>query len=155
MSLAKTKKLTKKEINFNEIINKIIPLIEVDALRQGLEIRLKLQDVPDVLGDEKEIRQCILNLVKNGLEAMSKGGAVTVKTYLINNQVVLEVQDQGCGIPVKVQKSMGTPFLTTKEQGTGLGLSVCFSIAKRHGAVLDYKTDQGGTSFYLKCPVIP
>lgn len=110
--------------------------------------------MPNFLGDEKEIRQCILNLVKNGLEAMSKGGAVTVKTYLTDNQVVLEVQDQGCGIPVEVQNSIGTPFLTTKEQGTGLGLSVCFSIAKRHGAVLDFKTDQKGTSFYLKCPSI-
>lgn len=154
LSLAKTKKLTKEEINFNEIINKIIPLVEVDALRQGHKIRLELQDVPNILGDEKEIRQCILNLVKNGLEAMSKGGAVTVKTYLTGNQVVLEVQDQGCGIPVEVQNSIGTPFLTTKEQGTGLGLSVCFSIAKRHGAVLDFKTDQRGTSFYLKCPSI-
>ncbi|WP_052090366.1 ATP-binding protein [Desulfosporosinus sp. HMP52] len=154
LSLAKTKELTKQEINFNEIINKIIPLVEVDALRQGLEIRLELQDVPNILGDEKEIRQCILNLVKNGLEAMLKGGAVTVKTYSNDSWVILEIKDQGCGIPVEVQNSMGKPFLTTKEQGTGLGLSVCFSIAKRHGAVLDFKTDQRGTSFYLKCPTI-
>lgn len=154
LSLAKTKKLVKEEINFNDIIKKIIPLVEVDALRQGLEIKMELHEVPNIWGDEKEIRQCILNLVKNGLEAMSEGGTVTVKTYLMAGQIILEVQDQGCGIPVEVQNSMGTPFITTKERGTGLGLSVCFSIAKRHGAVLDFRTDHNGTSFYFRCPSI-
>ncbi|MGC7870894.1 ATP-binding protein [Desulfosporosinus sp. SYSU MS00001] len=152
LSLAKTKKIPKKEIDLNEVIGKIIPLVEVDALRQGHEIKLELQEVPNILGDEKELRQCILNLVRNGLEAMSNKGTITIKTYLFDGQVVLEVQDQGCGIPVEVQKSIGTPFLTTKDKGTGLGLPVCFSIAERHGAVLDYKTDSGGTSFYFKCP---
>lgn len=154
LSLAKTKKIVKEEINFNDIIKKIIPLVEVDALRQGLEIKMELQEVPNIWGDEKEIRQCILNLVKNGLEAMSEGGTVTVKTYLMAGQIILEVQDQGCGIPLEVQSSMGTPFMTTKERGTGLGLSVCFSIAKRHGAVLDFQTDRNGTSFYFRCPSI-
>jgi len=150
LSLAKTKNIKAKELNMNAIIRKMIPLVEAGALRQGHQIKLMLQDIPEIMGDEKEIRQCILNLVRNGLEAMTQPGCVTVRTYKSENTVVLEVQDEGSGIPIEVQNKLGTPFFTTKDQGTGLGLPVCFSIAKRHGAVLDFLTGPKGTAFYIK-----
>ncbi len=96
------------------------------------------------------MRQLILNFVRNGLEAMSPGGRLTIGTFVEDGQVVLFIQDQGAGIPPEVVQKLGTPFLTTKENGTGLGLPICYSIAHRHNAKIDVKTGDSGTYFFCE-----
>jgi len=96
--------------------------------------------------DEKEIRQMVMNLVNNGLDATPQGGKVTLFTCQHGDEVVLGVKDEGSGIPPEIIDQLGTPFVTTKEKGTGLGLTVCYSIAKRHHALIRVDTDQKGTT---------
>jgi signal transduction histidine kinase len=84
------------------------------------------------------------------MEAMPKKGVVKIRTYFCNQSVILEVADNGVGIPKHVLNQLGTPFFTTKESGTGLGLPVCYGIAFRHNAAIDIKTNEAGTTFQVK-----
>jgi len=150
LTLAKDKLANLECYNLNKIVDNLSPLLVADAIKEDKYIRFMLENVPELLLDEKEIRQLILNLVRNGLEANASGGIVTLKTYWEENQVVLSVSDQGQGIPSEILDKLGTPFLTTKEQGTGLGLAVCYSIAARHNADIEYDTSPKGSNFMVK-----
>jgi len=78
------------------------------------------------------------------------GGNLTIRTYTDNEEVVLAVQDEGMGIPEELLGKIGTPFFTTKETGTGLGLAVCYTIIARHNASVKISTGSTGTTFYVK-----
>lgn len=150
LSLAKNKTVEMKCDNLNKVIKALFPLLQADAFRIGHEVRIELDEIPNNTFDEKEIRQLILNLTINGLEAMKHSGIVTIRTYLENNQIIVSVKDTGLGIPEELMDKLGTPFITTKEQGTGLGLAVCYRIAQRHGARIDVTTGLAGTTFTIK-----
>ena len=102
-----------------------------------------------MLLDEKEIRQLILNLVRNGLEAMQPGGTLTLRTFKENGDIVFPSGSRK-GIEPKVLEKIGTPFFTTKDNGTGLGLALCYSIATRHNAKIEIDTNDRGTTFFVK-----
>ena len=153
LSLAKNKPVEKVRQSLNNIIETISPLIQADANKEGNYINFALQDTPSLLLDEKEIRQLILNLVRNGMESMPSNGTVTIKTFTDNEEVVLVIQDQGDGIDQDIIDKLGTPFFTTKDNGTGLGLSVCYSIATRHNAKINVETGPAGSSFFVRFKV--
>ncbi len=153
LSLAKDKPVEKKIRSLNHKIRTIFPLLRADAMKQGKNIEMELADLPYITIDENEIKQLILNLVRNGLEAMPPGGQLTIKTFQSNGEAVLAVQDQGTGIAPEVLEKIGTPFFTTKDQGTGLGLAVCYSIVQRHNARINIKTGAAGTTFYVSFKV--
>lgn len=81
---------------------------------------------------------------------MQVGGTLTIRTYIEEEQVVLSVEDEGCGIHAEDLDKLGTPFFTTKQDGTGLGLANCYSIADRHNAKIDLKSGFGGTVFFVR-----
>ncbi len=152
LSLAKNKKNKLVRKNINVIVESIYPLMQAEALLAGNEIFMDLfPKLPEVLVDGKEIRQVLLNLVNNGLQAM-KHGKITIRTFMEEGDIVLSVADQGHGIPDEIKRQIGTPFFTTKENGTGLGLAICYSIVQRHKAKLDYTTGEYGTTFYIRFP---
>ncbi|OPX90568.1 MAG: Sporulation kinase E [Pelotomaculum sp. PtaB.Bin104] len=150
LTLAKNKKLDRIMQKLNIMIKAIFPLIQADAMKNDKYIKLELTDLPELLLDEKEIRQLLHNLVRNGLEAMEPGGCVTIRTFLDGAEAVLAVIDQGQGIKPEALKMIGTPFFTTKDTGTGLGLATCYSIADRHNAKIDIETSPAGTTFYVR-----
>ncbi|MFZ5898210.1 MAG: MASE3 domain-containing protein [Bacillota bacterium] len=150
LSLAKNRVVKISKQNLNSTINALLPLIEADGATSDKYVVTYLGDIPDLDYDEKEIRQLILNLAKNGLEAMAPGGLLTIKTYVDGKDVVLAVQDEGTGIAPELLDKLGTPFLTTKEHGTGLGLAVCYSIAARHNAAIAVDTGPTGTTFFVR-----
>jgi len=152
LSLAKDRAVLFKVQSLNAIIEAVFPLILASALIQDKYAEVDLGDIPDLPFDEKEIRQVILNLVRNGLEAMPPGGCLTIRTFTEGNEVVLSVQDQGTGIGPDIIEKIGNPFFTTKEQGTGLGLAVCYSIAARHGATIKIETGSEGSTFFFRFP---
>lgn len=150
LSLARDRPVDYKLQNLNDIVNAIVPLIKADAINSRKSLELDLQETPDLLLDEKEIRQLLFNLVRNGLDAMEPGGTLTIGTFANENaDVVLSVKDQGCGMAPEIMDKIGTPFFTTKEEGTGLGLAVCYSIALRHNATIKLDTGTRGTTFYV------
>lgn len=150
LSLAKNKLVKFESTSINAIIDFTYPLILVDALKQDKNILLKKGRIPNIPLDEREIRQLIFNLVRNGLEAMPKGSNLIIRTYTAGDELVLAVQDEGPGISSDLLDKIGTPFLTTKETGTGLGLPVCYSIAERHQAKINFKTGSSGTTFFVR-----
>lgn len=154
LTLAKNKTSDLKEENLNTIIHALYLLIKADATLTDNEIVLELNTCPMLLLDEKEIRQLILNISKNGLQAMDKNGKLTIRTYSSNECVKLEISDEGKGIDPQIIDKIGTPFFTTKDKGTGLGMAICYSIAARHNAEIDFTTSSEGTTFTITFPII-
>lgn len=150
LSLAKNKAVNRKYANLNDIITALLPLLQADAAVSNKEVLLELNEIPQLFIDEKEIRQIILNMVRNGLEAMKEKGTVKIRTYCEGNLVVMSIADQGTGIRAEILENIGIPFQTTKEKGTGLGLPVCYSIAARHNAKINVQTGPGGTEFFIE-----
>jgi two-component system, sporulation sensor kinase E len=153
LSLAKDKPEEMKRQNINSIVTALVPLIQADAAKSQVAVSVDLVDVPDVNLDEKEIRQVVLNLVRNGLEAMPQAGKLTIKTSKKKDRVILSINDRGNGIPPEVLEKLGTPFFTTKDTGTGLGLSICYRIAESHNARIEIKTGKRGTTFMVSFPM--
>jgi len=155
LAISRTKATEFAQHNLNDIITYILPLIQADAIRGDKWITVELGEVPDLLLDDKEIRQVIINLARNGLEATGKGGGLKAKTYCTDNELVLAIQDEGTGIDPEIMDKLGTPFLTTKENGTGLGLAVCYGIAARHNAEINVETSPLGSTFFVKFKLQP
>ncbi|HWR42230.1 ATP-binding protein [Sporomusa sp.] len=150
LSLAKNRAMEFSEINLNTIIHDIYPLLQADAMRNNCEIKVTLGDIPNVSVDQNSIRQLILNMVRNGLDAMPGSGIINIYTETTDSKVLLSIKDCGIGIPPEIRDKLGTPFFTTKEQGTGLGLAICYQIVQRHSATLTIDSEQGkGTTFTI------
>lgn len=139
-----------REHDLNHIINNLAPLLYADARIFNVDIITELGKIPVILVDDREIRQLIINLVRNGLEAMDSGKVLEIKTYMEGEEVVLLIKDQGHGINKDILANLGTPFLTTKSNGTGLGLAICYSIVHRHNATINVETSNKGTAFYVR-----
>jgi len=150
LSLAKDKSTDFELINITKIVTTLAPLLTADAINQDKEIILELEEVTDTQGNENELRQLILNLARNGLEAMQAGTVLTIRTYKFENYIMLKVCDQGGGVDSAILDKLGTPFLTTKERGTGLGIAICQSIAVRHKALIIFESEHTGTTVTVK-----
>jgi PAS domain S-box-containing protein len=150
LSLAKNKVINKQLSNLNDCIDQLMPLIQVDAILNGHTLEFNKKEIPNILLDKAEIRQLLLNITRNAFDAMKPGGIVSINTFMEDKSVILAIKDTGTGIPKEVLDQIGTPFITTKENGTGLGLSVCYRIAHRHNADIMVDTSRQGTTFFIK-----
>ncbi|HWR44492.1 ATP-binding protein [Sporomusa sp.] len=153
LSLSKHGFVDFKTGSLNHIIEAISPLLQAEAASSGKYVKLELGTASDLYMDEKQMRQLLLNLVRNGLEASPCGGVVTISTYADNDDVILSVRDQGQGIPPNIMEKLGTPFFTTKEHGTGLGLPVCYRIADSHQGTIQVRTGPVGSEFIVRFKV--
>jgi signal transduction histidine kinase len=100
------------------------------------------------------VRQAVLNVIVNALQAMPEGGRLTVRTRAEDDEAVLEIEDTGAGIPDEVRARIFEPFFTTKASGTGLGLAVVRRIVEGHGGTVVVRSGAGGgTVFGLKFPL--
>ncbi|MDP4158603.1 MAG: ATP-binding protein [Bacillota bacterium] len=155
LSLSKVNSDNIKLQNINQTIRNLFPMLQADAFTNNKQVVLELDDIlPDIRFNENEIKQLILNLVRNGLEVTPQEGRVYIKTFVKEDNVVLAICDQGPGIPQEIQEKIGTPFFTTKETGTGLGLAISIGIAQRHNAVFKFETGKNGTIFTITFPAL-
>jgi signal transduction histidine kinase len=145
------------------------PLVRemVDLLRPKLErnaIKVRVDDTVDVpfQGDPQQLKQVLLNLVQNAAESIGENGLIVLRSrrdrMLLRGEetkvIVIEVQDNGPGIPTEVQERLFDPFFSTKESGTGLGLTIAAKIMDKHDGALVFETQQGrGTTFGAVLPV--
>lgn len=153
LSLAKNRVRIEKCANLNNVIDPLHVLMEADAVKANKNILMNLGEIPDTLMCSEEVHQVILNLVRNGLEVSPEGSSIVLRTYAETDNIVLAVSDAGCGIPDEIADKIGTPFFTTKDNGVGLGLAVCYSIADRHGGSLKFQTGEEGTTFCFRLPI--
>ncbi|CQR70977.1 Sporulation kinase E [Sporomusa ovata DSM 2662] len=152
LSLSKNKIVEMKKCNLNHILLALHPLVQATAVSSQITVDLNLGDIPELYIDDKEIKQLIHNLTRNAIEAMTSGGKLEIKTLVSGNNTILTVTDQGKGIPSHVMNNLGKPFLTTKENGTGLGMAICYRICLRHNAKLDINTGPAGTTIHVIFP---
>jgi two-component system, NtrC family, sensor histidine kinase HydH len=142
---ARPPKPAKAPVNVNELVESVGKLYGQQAAAQNVAIKEDLAgDLPLLVLDGEQIKQVLLNLTINALQAMPDGGAVTLRTFQDENTVIIEVEDTGGGIPPNVLGRIFDPFFTTKDKGSGLGLSVAHKIVAQHeGQLLAENTSRG------------
>ncbi len=145
-----------QKTSLNKIIDSMRVMIE--SLSSDVEIKYILAERDyNIMADESQLKQVILNIVKNCIEAMEGclKPQLTIHTGLneIHRQVFLKITDNGIGMTIEEQLKAGTPFFTTKDKGTGLGLSICYQIIRTHYGSIDIKSrPKQGTSFVISLP---
>lgn len=143
---------SKKELG--EIIQYVLTVIKPHAERQDIQIEMKLNDSPELLCDENQLKQVFINLIKNSMEAMPEGGKVTIQSENSSDFVVVSIVDEGCGIESDRLDKLGEPFYTTKQNGTGLGLMVTKKIIEEHGGRFQIESTIGkGTMVTITLPL--
>jgi PAS domain S-box-containing protein len=128
---------------------------EADAAGVSIEVEVNTGEVKPVAGNPAELREVLVNLILNGLDAMPHGGRLEITTEALGDAVFVKVKDTGIGMSEEVRKRLFEPFFTTKAgRGTGLGLSVAYGIVTRHGGEISVESRQGeGSTFTIKLPV--
>jgi len=152
LSLTKNKPVDMKLQNLNDVLHNLFPLIQADAFNVGKQFIFEPGDIGELNFDLNEITQLVLNFARNGLEAMAQDGCLTISTFVDGQNIVLSVRDEGTGIKPEHVSKLGTPFFTTKENGTGMGIPSCYKIADRHNAKVQVKTCPKGTVFLVQFP---
>ncbi len=155
------RELGREEVNCYDVFHDLAALAEVDARNNGIPLTIDVaKNLPKISVDAIQIQQVILNLIRNGIDAMvnmdryGKGILVSVSKFE-HDQVRIAVADHGSGITKEAEDHIFQPFFTTKSSGMGLGLSICRSIIESHGGVLNFtKNPSGGTTFYFTLPTI-
>ena len=147
-------------LELNEVVKKTVQLLPlVPAEQPPTEVTLELGEVPAARGDAEQLRQVFLNLALNALQAMPKGGQLTITTATRAtrgkaNFVEVRFRDTGVGIPTAEMKNLFIPFFTTKENGTGLGLPISQRIIENHGGRIEVRSREGaGSTFTVVLPV--
>ena len=149
-------------VDINDVVARVISLTQPRwrdmALAKGIDIQLTTNltaDLPNVSGDEAELRTALGNVIFNAVDAMPDGGTITLRTYQDGQEIVLEVTDTGTGMTDEVLKRAMEPFFTTKEeQGTGMGLAMVYGTLQRHNGNLKIESELGqGTTVGFRLPI--
>ncbi|MDD2903414.1 MAG: ATP-binding protein [Syntrophales bacterium] len=149
-----------EEVSIGEVIKDTLKLVQNQLVLSGIEVKRHLKArLPHILGNVKTLQQVFLNLFINAIQAMKDGGTLSIRGSLSEDRqwLKVEVTDTGAGIAPEDLPHIFEPFYTTKEvgRGTGLGLSVSFSIVQKHGGHLEVKSQLGrGSTFTLLLPVL-
>jgi len=145
-------------INLGDVIHSAVRLLSHQKRRSAVEFRLDLaDDLSPVSGDPGQLQQAVIALATNALDAMVISGMLTIAAKNQDDKVVVDVIDNGVGIPQENLPKIFEPFFTTKEigKGTGLGLAVCYGILTEHGGALDVQSTVGvGTTFTITLPAV-
>lgn len=153
-----SKPLSLDKVDINVLLRDVYSLVKDDCRKKKIRIENHAVDSPlFVMGDKAKLEQVFLNLVKNSIESIEDGGELMIQSRLKENQAVITVTDDGCGIPTHNREKIFSPFYTTKSEGSGLGLSISKRIVEDHeGSTFTLKSEEGrGTEFTITMPLLP
>jgi signal transduction histidine kinase len=142
-------------INLMTVVEDVLTLMERPLGSSNIELVRNISpDLPDIFGSADRLKQVFLNLVINARDAMPDGGRLTVTAGESDSNIFVRLCDTGPGIPTEIIPRIFEPFFTTKEpgQGTGLGLSVCYSIIKAHNGSITFRNNEPGGCFTVTLP---
>jgi PAS domain S-box-containing protein len=144
----------RRPASLNSVITETLDLLGPELDNRGLTVRCELaRHLPEVPLDPAQIKQVLVNLVKNAMQAMTRGGALTLRSGETSDGVWVSVSDTGTGIPADQLNRIFEPFYTTKKRGTGLGLMIVQRIVREHGGRIDVESQTGqGTTFRVWLP---
>jgi hypothetical protein len=158
--------VVKTFLNFNKPLDLHMDTLDLTALAEdvamlemphakskGITIETAFGADAWISGDRDLVKQAVLNVVVNAMEAMDQGGRLTITTGALDGQSVIAVTDTGPGIPPEVRDKIFNLYFSTKQQGSGIGLAMTFRVIQMHGGTIDYVSEPGkGTSFHLRFP---
>ena len=150
-----------EHVDLRDVVRQAIEIVrprwsQSDLAGTPVVVRQALQPVPGIQARAAELREALINLVLNAVDAMPRGGSITLETRRESDWVVLSIADTGAGIPPEVRRRIFEPFFTTKDSGTGLGLSIVSGIISSYGGTIDVDSDVGvGTTFTIRLPAAP
>jgi PAS domain S-box-containing protein len=139
-----------KEEEINELVENSLPILQTKLKRGNISLVFEKGGIlPKIWIDARQIQQVLINLMLNAIQAMDKGGTLTLRTFSEQKEGVgIEVKDTGIGIPKSYLKKIFDPFFTTKSEGTGLGLSISLKILENHKAAIDVVSEEGKESIF-------
>jgi two-component system NtrC family sensor kinase len=157
LSFSKPEEEKRRPIKINELIEGILLVMEKQMKESNIKVDISLDpSIPEIMASTNQMRQVMLNILKNAKEAMPKGGSLAVKTARDGNKILIHVQDSGVGIPEDIKDKVFEAFFTTKQKvkGVGLGLSVCYGIVKDHHGEITIESEEGkGATFIITLPI--
>jgi signal transduction histidine kinase len=145
-----------KEEKINEVVEESLTILQTKLRKGSISLSWKKSEgLPKVWIDAHQIQQVLVNLILNAIQAMEKGGTLTIHTFLEDGGGIgVEVKDTGVGISKSNLRKIFDPFFSTKSEGTGLGLSISLKILENHGAAIDVESEDGkGSTFTIHFPV--
>jgi two-component system, NtrC family, sensor histidine kinase HydH len=162
LQFARPREFVARPVDVVAVVTKVFDLLGGEAQRHGVRLERELESVPAVAGDEERLRQVLVNLGLNALDAARPGGLVRVSCRTVppapdlpgaGPQVAILVDDSGSGVPADARDRIFEPFFTTKAQGSGLGLSIVHAIVTQHGGRIRVEeSPEGGARFALTLP---
>jgi two-component system sporulation sensor kinase A len=155
LQMARPNHTNKKNECTRELVEAVVLLLRTHVDMRNIEFNLCLDDGIDIYCNAIEVKQALFNLIKNGAEAMDKSGKITIQVYQTNNEVMIDIMDEGIGMKEETVKQWNQPYYTTKVDGTGLGLVITEHIIQDHGGLLKVSsTENLGTTFTIVFPAI-
>ncbi|MBO0912027.1 MAG: PAS domain-containing sensor histidine kinase, partial [Acidobacteria bacterium] len=144
-----------EETDLRALLEEVAVLVGPDAEQHGITLVEQLPEEPvPVKVDVDFIKQAMLNVVLNGVQAMPKGGQLTVSAHRDEDSVVTEIRDQGTGIPAALHDKIFELYFTTKKSGSGIGLAQTYQVMQWHYGSVDFESEEGkGTTFRLRLPL--
>jgi len=155
LSLARPVQLSPEPIAVEEFIREVTTLLDAEARAANIRIDLDAgPNLPAVRGDRNHLKQLLLNLILNGIQAMPAGGRMSIRADRVKNRLELSVTDRGIGIKPDQLGKIFDPYFTTKANGSGLGLAIARRIAEAHGGKIDVQSEPGqGACFRVSLPL--
>src|SRR4030043_1024225 len=156
LSFSKPEEEKRTPVKINELIEGILLVMEKQMRESNVLVTTAFSgEIPELMASTNQIRQVMLNMIKNAKESMPSGGTLNVRTMLSGGKVLIVTRDTGTGIPEEIRDRIFDAFFTTKQKvkGVGLGLSVCYGIIKDHGGEIKVESEEGkGTTFIISLP---
>jgi two-component system sporulation sensor kinase A len=154
--LAKPQSIKYERKDIRVLLSQVMTLLDTQAILNNIEFSAEFKPgVTHLYCDENQLKQVFINFIKNSIESMPKGGRITIEINSENDQeMLIRLYDQGCGIPKEVLSKLGQPFYTTKEKGTGLGFMVSKKIIENHSGKINVESEVNkGTMIEITLPV--
>ncbi|MFD2443047.1 ATP-binding protein [Bacillus sp. CGMCC 1.16607] len=156
LSLGKPQAIQLNRTNLREMVENTVELLSPQALLNNIRFNLEIEESAFfIIGEKNQLKQVLLNILKNALESMNKDGEIQLKLRKNTEaECIISIQDQGCGVPEELLPRLGEPFYTLKEKGTGLGLMICHKIIKQHHGSITYQSKiNEGTLVEIRLPL--
>lgn len=157
LSFTRPSVLCLRSVDLVEMLGRSLELIKAEAVENHIATVLETdRDLHSVLGDVDRLQQVMMNVLLNAMQAMERGGTLTVslKNRIENEEVELRISDTGEGIPADLLPQVFYPYFTTKQGGTGIGLAICQKIIADHNGTIELESEQGkGTTVIIRLPV--
>ena len=143
-----------REVSLPELIQGAIQVYEAQFQKMNINCRKEFSGTEKIYADPELLHRAVSNLVLNAIDAMPKGGTLTLRTSATNTSALIEVSDEGTGLTREECDRLFTPYYTSKAHGTGLGLAIVQSIVSDHGGRISVKSQPGeGSTFIIELPV--